>query len=157
MDGPPRPGRLIIVGGLPAAGKTTLARRLERDRSAVRLCPDEWMAELGLDLFDDAARKRVEALQWEIAQRLLELGQTVVIEWGTWSRADRDALRTRARELGVAVELRFLDAPVDVLWARVQARERGRPDASRRLTFGELEGFAEKVERPGADELALFD
>lgn len=147
-----------MVAGLPATGKTTLARRLEGELRAVRLSPDEWMAALAIDLFDAEARARVEALQWEMAQRLLALGQTVVVEWGTWSRARRDALRKGARALGAAVELRFLDAPVDVLWLRVQERDNGRgAHGGRTLTRAELEEFAAEVERPDAEELALFD
>ena len=32
--------------GLPGAGKSTLARRLEAEHSALRLSPDEWMLPL---------------------------------------------------------------------------------------------------------------
>lgn len=45
-------GRLILLCGLPGSGKTTPAERLERAVPAVRLCPDEWMSDLGIDLFD---------------------------------------------------------------------------------------------------------
>lgn len=45
-------GRLIIVSGLPGSGKTRLAERLEHDLQAIRLAPDEWMADLGVDLYD---------------------------------------------------------------------------------------------------------
>lgn len=74
-------GRLVIVCGLPGSGKTTLATRLEGEHGALRFCPGEWMAALGIDLFDEQTRDGVEQLQWRFAQRLLELGQVVVIEW----------------------------------------------------------------------------
>lgn len=40
--------RLILVCGLPGAGKTTLARRLADEVPAVRLSGDEWMVALGI-------------------------------------------------------------------------------------------------------------
>ena len=116
-------GRLIVVCGLPGSGKTTLGRRLEVEHGAVRLSPDEWMAALDVDVLDERTRTLVEQLQWQLAQRLLQLGQLVVIEWGTWARDERDGLRKRTRALGAAVELRVLDQPDDVLWERVRARD----------------------------------
>ncbi len=151
------PGRLIIVSGLPATGKTTLARQLEHDLGAVRFSPDEWMADLEIDLFERSSRRRIEQLQWRLTQRLLGLGMTVIIEWGTWGRAERDALRERAREIGAAVELRFLDAPLHVLWARVQDRDIERKLGHRPLTLADLEEWAAIIQRPDAEELSLFD
>ncbi|MFJ3828752.1 AAA family ATPase [Streptomyces sp. NPDC090046] len=57
--------RLVLLCGLPGAGKTTVAKRLVPELSAVRLCPDEWLALLGLDLFDNEARERVERCLWQ--------------------------------------------------------------------------------------------
>ena len=37
---------LFLMCGLPGTGKTTRARRLERERHALRLSPDEWIAPL---------------------------------------------------------------------------------------------------------------
>ena len=84
---------LIIVCGLPGSGKTTHAKQVEAKLGAVRFSPDEWMNALEIDLYDSQMREQIEALQWTFAQHLLKLGQTVIIEWGTWARAERDALR----------------------------------------------------------------
>jgi predicted kinase len=150
-------GRLIIVSGLPGTGKTTLACQLEHELGAVRFSPDEWTAELEIDLFDAITRERVEQLQWHLAQRLLRLGATVIVEWGTWGRAERDALRQRAREIGADVELRFLDAPLEVLQARIQDRDVERKLGHRAYTLADLERDAAIIQRPDADELELFD
>ena len=97
--------RLVLVCGLPASGKTTLARRLAESYSAVRLNPDEWELALGVDVFDEGFQHRLEAEFWDLTQRLLVLGTTVILEWGFWARSERDEKRKVARSLGVAVEL----------------------------------------------------
>lgn len=150
-------GRLVVVCGLPGSGKTTLGRRLEFEYGATRLSPDEWMAALDVDVFDEQTRALVEQVQWRLAQRLLQLGQVVVMKWGTWAREERDALREGARALGAAVELRVLDEPDDVLWDRVCARDAERPGGRRPLTRAELEGYAASFQRPDSGELSLYD
>jgi len=40
----------------------------------VRLSADEWMDALGLNLWDEARRAKIEALQWKIGQQLLARG-----------------------------------------------------------------------------------
>lgn len=72
--------RLIILCGLPGSGKTRLGRSLEARLSAVRFAPDEWMNALSLDLYDEERRAKIEEFQWQLAQRLLQLGVTVIIE-----------------------------------------------------------------------------
>ena len=144
---------LIIVCGLPGSGKTTHAKQVEAKLRAVRFSPDEWMNALEIDLYDSQMRERIEALQWTFAQHLLKLGQTVIIEWGTWARAERDALRTGARALGASVELHFLDTPIDVLYARIQRRNQESPP----IPLEDLGKWAEAFDRPSADEMELFD
>ena len=96
--------------GLPGSGKTTHAKQLQATLRAIRFCLDEWIDALSVDVWDERMRAKIEALQWQLGQQLLAFGLNVIIEWGTWGRSERDALRLRARELGAAVELHYLSA-----------------------------------------------
>jgi predicted kinase len=145
--------RLIIVCGLPGSGKTTLAKVLESRLHAVRFSPDEWMDALSLNLWDEERRGKIEALQWRFGQELLALGLTVIIEWGTWGRAERDTLRLGARALGAAVELHYVSAPADVLFERIQRRGMERPPIERDAVSRWLDMF----QAPTPEEMALFD
>lgn len=148
-----RPGRLIIIAGLPGVGKTTLAKALAGRHAGVVYSPDDWMDALGIDLWDSPKRDEIETLQWRQAQDVLRLGGTAIIEWGTWGRSERDALREGARALGATVELHFLDALPEVLYERTIARGRENPP----LTLEQLRQYSAAIERPTAEEFALFD
>lgn len=145
--------RLFIVCGLPGSGKTTYSKHLEEEFHAIRLCPDEWMMDLSIDLYDEDRRAKVEALQWKLAQGLLASGLAVIIEWGTWGRAERDTLRLRTRELGAAVELHYLTAPLDLLFERIQHRRAECPPIKRK----DLMLWAQQFQEPTLEELKLFD
>jgi predicted kinase len=154
---------LYLTCGLPCAGKTTLAKRIEAERGALRLTADEWM----VDLFGpapespeimkgapSARRTAVEAVQWKVAARALELGVDVVVDWGVWSRSERDDYRARAAALGARVVLLYLDVPRDELARRLAARNANLPAGTFPIEEKYLDLWSTWFERPAADELA---
>jgi predicted kinase len=149
--------RLILTCGLPGAGKTTLARQLAADRRAVCLTKDQWLTALGSSPWDTPTRERVEHELWHLAQEILRLGLSVVLDFGLWARIERDEMRSVAREIGVGVELHYLEVPTDELWRRIEARNSEPPWDSYPIRRADLDGWQLLFQVPGATELALFD
>lgn len=146
------PGLFVVIG-LPGAGKTRHATALAADHDALRLTSDEWMAELELDLWDEETRTRTELLQWAVAGDVLVGGGTVVIDWGTWARTERDALLGGARLFEARAELHHVHAPLPVLHRRVTERGREGPP----ITLADLERWSRAFEVPDHDEVARWD
>ncbi len=164
---------LFITCGVPGSGKTTLATRLEAEDRAVRLTADEWLHELYPDESDDALnaqlpvverlhwvnahRPLVERIQWALALRTLALGVNIVLDWGLWTREERDRYRTEAQERGVRVVLCVVDPSRDELVRRLKDRNAALPAGTFRIDEALLEYALERFERPTSAELALFD
>lgn len=149
--------RLILTCGLPGAGKTTLARQLAADRGALRLSKDEWLWALGSSPWDRPTGEKVENELWRVAREVLALGVSVVLDFGLWARTERDEMRTTARDIGVGVELHYLDVPIDELWRRIEARNSAPPWDEEPIGRADLDEWRSMFQAPDAAELALFD
>ena len=149
---------LYLLCGLPASGKTTRARELEASSNAVRLTADEWICRLYPNDAEAAARSErrdgVEELQWQIVERLLEVGTDVILDWGVWTTTERAHYRQRAEALGARVRVELLEAPLSVLKERVAARNRDLPPGTFHISAAEMETFASLFEPPTAEEMA---
>jgi len=146
---------LFLMCGLPGAGKTTLAKQLERERPALRLTPDEWMEPLFFDPYDEVKRAAVEGVQWEVAARVLDLGVDVVLDWGFWSRRERDDFRARAAARGARFEVRFLNVPREELSARLAVRNTALPPGTFHVDDAQLDLYSSWFEAPMPDELIV--
>lgn len=143
--------------GLPGAGKTTFARKLEAETGAVRFCGDEWMADLGLDYYEDVRHRLWPRLE-RLWQQVLTAGLSVILEDGTWQRTERDALREFAASVGAVTEMHYFDIPFGELWRRLQARNASAPYGAAPITHEVLtDCWTRRFQRLDAAELDLFD
>ena len=111
------------------------------------------MDALSINLHEEKQRDKIEAFQWQLTKRLLTLKQSVIVEWGTWGKWERDKLRTEARLLGARVELYYLSAPPEELFARIQKRNMEDPP----IQWEDVLKWGRIFEPPTAEEMALFD
>jgi predicted kinase len=156
----PQPGTsptLLLTCGLPGSGKTTLARRLAVERDAQRFTKDEWVRDLGGDLWDEELRIRLEGKLIELAFELLAAGRSCILDFGLWSREEREALRLRARRLGVRVELHFVDVELAELVRRTARRYADAPEAAPEISAEQLTLWASSFQAPSNAEQRLFD
>jgi predicted kinase len=147
---------LHLLCGLPGSSETTLAKRLEADLPALRLTEDEWMARLFRSevAHDEAIRGRVEAVQWDLAVRAIRLGIPVVLDWGVWTREERDDFRSRAAALTIPLRLHFLDVPFPELVRRLEHRNAALPPETFRISIDDLREYIRWFQPPTPDELA---
>jgi predicted kinase len=134
--------RLVLVGGLPGTGKSTLARGIGQALGWRVLRTDEIREDVvprreqpggaayGAGRYAPAAVEAAYAALFERARPLLATGETVVLD-GSWTSAARRAeAAVLARQTHAApVPLRCA-APAEVAAARIDARRRRGGDPS---------------------------
>lgn len=116
----------FLIHGYLGAGKTTLACRLETEKQAIRFTHDEWMHSLYGDdppaaIFQDYAQ-RVSSVMEATWTRCVTLKTNVVLDFGFWSRRERDRVRGMVASLGGEAILYHLSCPDDVARERIEKR-----------------------------------
>lgn len=148
---------VILFCGLPGAGKTTLAKRLEAEGRGIRVCTDDWQAELGVPHADVAFHERLQPVLYRHALDLLRHGTDVILEDGLWRREERVEKFRDARAAGARIELHVFDVDRETLWARLRQRNAEPAQGAYPMTREELELAWSLFEPLDDSELAAVD
>ena len=148
-----RQATLFLTVGLPGAGKTTAARRIEIEQKALRLTKDEWVKALYGHENPSSAQDVIEGRLIEIGLRALQLGNNVVIDYGLWGRDERSALRQAAADRGAMVEMRYFELTPAEQRRRLAQREAVAPHKSWPMSDEELTEWAANIDIPTPGEL----
>ena len=150
---------LHLMVGLPCSGKTMLAKKLENNLGALRLTPDEWHRHLyGQDALHpdhDIRHSKIETLQWNVAQAALQQGLDVILDFGLWTKIERDDFRARAALLGVDSKIHFLDVPEDELLRRLEVRNKQASKDVTKIPLSLMKTYLPRFQAPDDAEMAL--
>jgi predicted kinase len=115
-----------LLHGLPGCGKTRFARQLAVERPCVHLSHDEWVVSLfgprPTPAQMEAAREPIHEMLWTCASRIVNAGSDVVLDFGFWTRRERDEARERAHRAGAAHLLYGFECYPQLAWERVKRR-----------------------------------
>jgi adenylylsulfate kinase len=142
-------GAIVWFTGLPASGKTTLARRVQAQlvraaRPAVLLDSDELREVLGARSYAPDERGRFYQALAALAVLLARQGTVVLVAATAPRRADRDRARTALAEAAPFVEV-WVKTPLAVCEAR---DPKGLYAKARRDEASELPGVGVAYEEP---------
>lgn len=120
---------LTLFCGLPGSGKTTVAKRIEAESAAVRICTDDWQELLGVPHSDEGFHDRLQIALYAHALRLLSAGVDVILEDGLWTKPEREQKLADANKLNVRTHLHYFDLSLDVIRTRIEHRNAALPRA----------------------------
>jgi predicted kinase len=144
---------MLLMVGLPGAGKTTRAKELAVAHRALRLTPDEWMIPLFGEPMADGKRFVLEGRLITVALQALRLGTSVVLDYGLWGRDERSALRWLARSVRASCQVVYLPVDKDVQLARIAHRQATTPHRTFPMTEADVDTWRQQFQVPDAAEL----
>ena len=148
---------LHLMVGLPCSGKTTRARKLEKEHNALLISPDTWCEKLfGNDTASKAREKNrdvIESIMWSHTSRVLQLGIDVIWDSGYWTKAEREKNRIRAKEIGVNFKIHYMDVPVNELYKRLEKRNNETAAGALIISKEEMDKYVSIFQPPDMEEL----
>lgn len=154
-------GTVIIICGLPGSGKTTLAKKLEKERNAILLNADEWILGIIKSRSDveeiDRLRDLMEGLLWRLAEKLALLGTNVIIDNGFWLESQREECADSARKQELQIELHFMNASKDLIFKRLHERNVNPPEHGFEMDMVKMERWIDIFQSPTQEEGKKFD
>jgi predicted kinase len=120
-----------LICGFMGFGKTTLAKKLAEETGAVRLTPDEIMAErYGRNLPEPEFRqkwKEIDADIWRWTAEYVRKGRDVILDYGFWTRESRREACEKAEKTGASVVFHQLVCDMETARQRVLKRTKENP------------------------------
>ena len=117
--------KVILICGKICCGKTTYAQKLCKENNAILLSVDEiTLALFGRDAGEnhDTYVERGEKYLFEKSIELIESGINVVLDWGFWTKEERDYAKEFYKSKNIECEFHYIDISDETWKARLKKR-----------------------------------
>lgn len=155
-------GKAILVCGKLCCGKTTYAESISREENAVLLSVDEIMlAVFGQHSGDkhDEYVLKIKKYLLEKSAELLSKNINIILDWGFWTRSERDNVRDYFHSRNVDTELHLIELNSKEWKHRINERNQAVLEDDGDAYFIDksvLEKFEKIFEQPEDDEIDLY-
>ena len=149
-----------VIIGFIGSGKTTFAKKLEKETGALRFTKDEWVIAIfghdptinGFATYDE----RVTKLARDVALSCLKFGNDIIIDEGFWVRSQRDEIRKKIEKAGGKAQFYYVKNTHEKMRQRVSERNQ-RPTADAFVISQKMyDDYKKYFEEPSPEEKCLI-
>ena len=146
-----------VICGFIGSGKTTFARKLEKETNAIRITKDEWMIKIFGNKITSNKNfakydKKVTELTKHIAFKILESGKDVIIDEGFWAKSQRDDLKKKILAMGAKTILYYVKCPIEKMREKVVTRSGDPTEDSFEISGEMFDSYVKYWQPPEEDE-----
>jgi predicted kinase len=139
---------LLILCGFPYAGKSYIAKEIQKSAGVVYLATDDIFHRHGFDWNTNTLPISHEWQQifdesYEISKSVLQEGKNVLYDSTNQTLSSRDKLREVARSIGAKTIVIYIQCSPETVWKRWEksALEKSRPSVSKNLVQMTIDQF----------------
>lgn len=155
--------KVYLICGKICSGKTTYAKKLCKVNNAILLSVDEIM----LSLFDQCCgekhhqeyERRIKKLLFDKSLEIVEKDFDVVLDWGFWTKEERDATKEFFKSRNIDCELHYIE--IDEETWKYQLNKRNNEILENKTKAYYLEHnraleFVSRFKKPDMDEVDVL-
>lgn len=154
--------KVYILCGKICSGKSSYSQKLRKDKKAVILSVDDitltLLGQNGGDTLDVYVEK-LEQYFFQKSVEIVETGINVVLDWGFWTKTERDFAKQFYGSRGIEYEFHYISINDEEWYRRLEKRNKDVLEKKSDAYYVD-EGLAEKFksifEIPGKDEIDVW-
>ena len=155
--------KIMAICGKVCSGKSYYAKSLREKENAVILsCDDVTMTLFDNDLGDnhDVMVKKVMTHLKDISIKIFNTGTNVILDWGFWSKKDREELTKFYQEKNIPIEWYYICVDDETWEKNITERNKRVEDGNGGSDFHVGEGLKKKVlsrwDEPTKEEIDIW-